>query len=354
MVPILFLMTLICLSYFNVNGYGRYSYYPPYCSTADEMATRAVPSLSSQGSNDATSRTRLVHVTSIVRHGARTPYSKHKCWKGYWHDPETSVWDCNLTAVIGLTTRKDEQKLEHYGTNIQNEGTSFTFQKKYDALINHGLDQGVQNLLHGTCEAGQLLLQGYDQEYANGRHIREAYAFNDEGKSTDSRMNLINISEIVQRRDDSEFWDSLIKYRSDDEQRTVMSGQVFLSGIFDNDATRQNSSSVARPILIPLHTADYSHDIIRANPTVCPRLNDLEHNAKTSKEYDTFHSSPRLKELRTFVMEELEWDLEQRDSFDCLMTTICTDRLLPLIIRNDSDFSDEHSLFHKIFQYVRT
>eukprot|EP00339_Tiarina_fusa_P007802 CAMPEP_0117057176 /NCGR_PEP_ID=MMETSP0472-20121206/39683_1 /TAXON_ID=693140 ORGANISM="Tiarina fusus, Strain LIS" /NCGR_SAMPLE_ID=MMETSP0472 /ASSEMBLY_ACC=CAM_ASM_000603 /LENGTH=86 /DNA_ID=CAMNT_0004773937 /DNA_START=60 /DNA_END=316 /DNA_ORIENTATION=+ len=50
--------------------YTRYPSYPPYCSTPDEMATRAIPNL--QDHHDSLyGETRLLHVTAAIRHGAR-------------------------------------------------------------------------------------------------------------------------------------------------------------------------------------------------------------------------------------------------------------------------------------------
>ena len=78
-------------------AYSRYEAYPPYCSAPDEMERRAVPPLSRGARDDGSSR--LVHVTALVRHGARTPYAgapAYRCWRGYWDDAETGVWDCDL------------------------------------------------------------------------------------------------------------------------------------------------------------------------------------------------------------------------------------------------------------------
>ena len=82
-------------------AYNKYETYPPYCSTPDEMEKRAVPPLSQGTINDDSSR--LVHVTALIRHGARTPYSgapAYQCWNGYWEDEETGVWNCDLKTYM--------------------------------------------------------------------------------------------------------------------------------------------------------------------------------------------------------------------------------------------------------------
>eukprot|EP00957_Ditylum_brightwellii_P076706 5830309-Ditylum_brightwellii.AAC.1 len=60
----------------NDLSYTQYPKYPPYCSQPEEMAKRAVPPLKSDDPD-----IKLVHVTSIIRHGARTPWSHQMmCW----------------------------------------------------------------------------------------------------------------------------------------------------------------------------------------------------------------------------------------------------------------------------------
>ena len=63
--------------------YQRYKAYPPYCSDPAEMATRKIPPLPTDDNNN----TRIVHVTAIIRHGARTPIQTYHCWDGYWEEP---------------------------------------------------------------------------------------------------------------------------------------------------------------------------------------------------------------------------------------------------------------------------
>src|SRR5687768_7877792 len=79
--------------------YTRYPAYPPYCSTPTEMATRTIPPLPVDDVRQG--ETRIVHVTAVIRHGARTPYSPNlNCWNGFWESTETGVWDCNLTTIL--------------------------------------------------------------------------------------------------------------------------------------------------------------------------------------------------------------------------------------------------------------
>lgn len=50
-------------------------------------------------------------------------------------------------------------------------------------------------------------------------------------------------------------------FRSDDEQRTLMSGQIVINNIFD----------IKDEEVLDWHTGDYSLDQISPNERVCPR-----------------------------------------------------------------------------------
>lgn len=103
--------------------YKKYAAYPPYCSTPDEMEKRAVPPLKKAkgddgpqkgGEEEVSESSRLVHVTALIRHGARTPYAaapSYVCWDGYWDDPETGVWDCELKTYVSPPAASKEREV---------------------------------------------------------------------------------------------------------------------------------------------------------------------------------------------------------------------------------------------------
>ena len=98
--------------------YKKYAAYPPYCSTPDEMEKRAVPPLKKGDGpprGEGTSEeSRLVHVTALIRHGARTPYAAapyYVCWDGYWDDPETGSWDCELKTYVSPPAASKEREV---------------------------------------------------------------------------------------------------------------------------------------------------------------------------------------------------------------------------------------------------
>ena len=301
----------------TINGdwYTRYESYPPYCSTPPEMATRAIPPLQS---NEHLGETRLAHVTAVIRHGARTPYSsKEKCWDGYW-DPaaDTAVWNCGLTTFLAPPTpRVINQEEGVYGSESD---AMFLFEKKYDALT-----FPQHNGLNGTCQQGQLLLQGYDQELKNGEYLRTAYVYDGVKNAPDHdiRLRLLDLNDQTNRP----YQEPLLKYRADDDQRTLMSGQILLRGMFGTEFVEHTKKHGQHPI-IPLHVADRPQDVLACNFNECPRLATLYQRAIDSLEFKAFNNSQESKTMRKFIKAELG-SLES--PLDCLMTTMCTDRLLP-------------------------
>ena len=215
--------------------YSRYDYYPAYCSTPEEMNTRAIPPLSS----DKVGQSKLLQVSTIIRHGARTPWAaptpNSTCWPGY-----NTTWDCSLTTWLSTPPVDDPT------------GGMFWMNKMYTALDKP--EQNLRNEWGGSCQRGQLLSQGFVQELKNGEYLRDAYVYQGtDDSSHDERMRLLNAKTI--------FTDlpTKIYYRSDDDQRTLMSGQVVLRGMIQAELDAFVSNNKQHPIL-DLHVADFSRD----------------------------------------------------------------------------------------------
>jgi hypothetical protein len=345
--------------------YQRYKVYPPYCGDPTEMATRSIPPLvppqkarrrgtgRAAGRQDAGAttgegasvRTQLVHVTAVIRHGARTPaHNSHSCWDGHW-DGQDGTWDCDLKTL--LTSRPPSEDGAD-GTG----GGHFVVEKIYDAFARGGggdaMSSEFKNLLNGTCQVGQLIQQGYDQQVINGQFLREAYIYNGSSSddshqqsptpSNDPRMRLWDTSAILSATsssssatpisiDDYPFSPRHLRYRSDDDQRTLASGQVLLTSMFGPELERAYRDH--KSIIIPHHTADRSVDILSAREDVCPGTRDAGDRAKQSAEYQAYNSSDDAVQMRKLVRDHLAVDGATQD---CLMTTICTDRKLPDVI----------------------
>lgn len=297
--------------------YTRYSVYPPYCATPDEMARRKIPVLEKDSRyGDA----QIAHASVLIRHGARTPWSGDiNCWDGYWTAPDTGIWNCDLTTYLSPPSPKRVEEEEQ----LPDESSSpamFLFEKHYDALMDpvHNL----RNDLNGTCQLGQLLLQGYEQELTNGQYLRAAYLYA-EGDDHDDRMRLLQIDDA-----DALPWsDENLWYRVDDDQRTLMSGQVLLRGLLHEEITAYFETNGVYPI-VPLHTADRIRDIVDPNEAICPRLVQVRERLERSSEFKAYNESDEAVLLREFQSKVLGVE-GKMDAIDCLMTTICTDRTLP-------------------------
>ena len=338
-------------------SYTKYSHYPPYCSTPQEMDKRAIPPLSN---DDTTVQTQLVHVTALIRHGSRTPFAgapSYKCWNGYWESQDTGVWNCDLLTYMSppASTKEKGKEVDEHG-NLLDEEPDFLFEKRYDALLPEqtatGISGSIQtgNILNGTCQMGQLLARGYEQELSNGKHLRQAYFYDgdntaDEHAAADPRMRLWDLTKenssvlphdpsIIGDPTKAIFQEPNLKYRADDEQRTLMSGQVLLRGLFGPELAATGDDETA---VIKLHTADYNVDVLTPNEKVCPRGGELRSEAYASDEYKSWAlTSIEAKTTKSLMKVKFGIDEVPEDILDCMMTTICTDRNLPDAL-NDYD-----------------
>lgn len=308
--------------------YTAYSKYPDYCSTPSMMETRTIPSL--QKEPHSLGETRLLHVTAVLRHGARTPANGgFPCWDGYWENEETGVWNCSLTIDMTGPTPKREQEEAHSATATEASDVVTLFEKKYDALMKVDPEQqnkkdDLSNDLYGTCQTGQLLLQGYDQHVMNGQILRDAYAFDSDNKYEHGiRMRLLDTT-----AQDHKPWDEPQVYlRADDEERTLLSGQILLRSLFEPEIEAEAKKNNA-PVRIPVHTADYHRDYLSINEEICPRLTELRTKFEASAAYRSFNHSKEAKHLRRFMNDKLGSSVEI-DILGCLMPTVCADRPLP-------------------------
>jgi len=302
--------------------YQAYSHYPDYCSTPSMMESRQIPPLVEHDSRIG--ETRLVHVTTLIRHGARTPAdTPHYCWEGYWDTP----WNCDLTL-------KEAPPPSHDGDN-----TVVLFEKHYDALL-HPQDN-LSNELQGTCQKGQLLRQGLEQHVTNGNYLRDAYLYDSSEYQHNVKMRLID-----DKSQNGQPWAPPQLYvRSDDDQRFQLSGEILARAMFFDEELEQKASTAA--INIPIHLADRSRDIISVNEDICPRLKELRINFEHSSIFKSFNHSQEATELRAFMTKELKAKAEI-PILDCLMPTVCTDRPLPKAFRYEAG----NDMFDRMVNFV--
>lgn len=254
-------------------------HFPYYCSK--DMSSRQIPPLSASEQEKVSN---IKQVQTIIRHGSRTPYNLFSCWEDY----HVTWQNCNITEIMLASptmTGEDVPK-------------TWYFRKLYD---------GSPNLLGGNCFTGQLLSEGYEQEVSNGEALRAAYV-------GDSSLQLFRNTTW------GDFDLSKIYLRSDDEQRTLMSGQILIHSMFN----------ISNDAVIDWHTGDYALDTLSPNSNVCPKLNDVSSAAYATDEYVAYNTSKDMKHL-TSSLDDIfgkgYWDWNH--ALDCLMTTVCTNRDVP-------------------------
>jgi len=247
---------------------------------------------------------------------------------------------------------------EEDSQDLDGLGAMFLYEKRYDALQYPSL--GLKNELNGTCQSGQLLLRGYVQELHNGRMLRRTYV-NDEKNPIANEMTLFNLTnggvDYNGKNGTKRPYEIPYLYvRADDDQRTIMSGQVLLRGLFGDlieqekneilaSAVTNNSTKPLDPTIV-IHTADRWRDILSPNSRICPRLSNLTMNAQNSKDYiEKFINSTESRMMNELI-DNLGGNFNgSGQAQDCLMTTICNDRNLPNILDDYGREVDEETKY---------
>ena len=239
-------------------------------------------------------------------------------------------------------------------------------EKVYDAFVDDGEEENVRrspqqqpphshshytNILNGTCQDGQLLQQGYDQQVQNGHFLRHAYIgtnTDDHGTTTpeheheqpDPRLQLWTASALFQNTSSRYFLDRYVRYRSDDDQRTLASGQIVLATMFapELQVYAQHHPTTPHPI-ITHHVGDKSQDYLSARHAgrrQCPtQQRAILARAFQSEAYHHFDQAPDSHTMRTLIAQELTpHGINTFGGLDCLMTSICTDRALPEVLQD--------------------
>jgi len=275
--------------------------YPEYCNA--KPYNNSIPALSS---NDRSLVSGIKQVIIMIRHGSRTPFAPHTCWKDY----DVSWNDCNVTELMLASPAS-------YNYSSQEVPADWLFRKVYDAF---------PSALGGNCFTGQLMRFGYDQEVANGKILRNAYL-----AQTDTPLNIFPSTTFssIPRSD--------IHLRSDDEQRTLMSGQIMMTNFFDVDSSA----------IVKWHTGDDGIDQIAPNADACPAVQAASDTAYASPQFVATNDSNPLTAQLNDVYGEGYWTWYA--NIDCLMTTVCTNRSIPANV--DTGTPMTQSLFDQAIQY---
>jgi hypothetical protein len=360
--------------------------YHPYCSKKEEQATRRIPGLKTNTPlTDSVETFTLKHVTAVIRHGSRTPWSPHQCWDGYL-DPtsDTSTWECTLTSMMRPQS-EEAISLESLVGGVTDQATAesgrglfFEFEKLYDA--NWSKDHpdhypsNMGNDLRGNCLKGQLIMGGHLQQVINGQLIQQAYVKNsnlDDNQIFSNEPDVGVLFDFIEEEpktivNQRAYDEPSLYFRSDDDERTLMSGQFLLEQLFGNlmkkheEHYKDEGKDQDRPV-IRVHTSDRDKDVLAPNYSSCPRIVELEEEAVASSEYkDMFVNSDEAKIMKLLAVDQFGESKMQDawEAIDCVMTTHCEDKTLPYVLDVDKSSDDQviidkygEDIFHRYVDF---
>ena len=191
----------------------------------------------------------------FIRHGARTRCSgtAGSCWPGDEHTEYT----CTQEQVVGMAP--------------STAPTPTLFAKAF---------MPGRNILPGNCMLGQLTAVGRAQQAANGRALRAAYAGANATVGDGAPLLPDAYADAASLARD-------VFLRSDNEERTIMSGQALAAALLVPDGAPGPGGGVAAAPL-PWHTMDEAVDNIEPNPKLCPAYTKAAAAAQASPAFRAF------------------------------------------------------------------
>ncbi|KAL4087200.1 hypothetical protein PRIC1_013097 [Phytophthora ramorum] len=270
---------------------GPYDGWAPhrYCNAMDGIEATRIPPLTPEQAEVVES---LEQVQIIARHGARAPYARLFCWDSPKHNPMNTEWDCTTTSVSSQDINQDEKS----------KGFGRLYRKSY---------MGGHNILKGDCVVGGLLPLGRQQHKINGQFLRDAYV----GDGPLKLFPTANLSHLELNE---------IYLRSDDQERTLGSGQALIDGLFPVDGTL----SLELHRMLSWDVADISVDYINANENICPFMGHIGQLSNESPEFWAHLRDPAAVEIEHHfndVVGNFSWG----SALECLSTARCNDLELP-------------------------
>ncbi|CEM39194.1 unnamed protein product [Vitrella brassicaformis CCMP3155] len=320
---------------------GRGDKFPYYCSK-DVRRTRAVPPLSAEAMAKSP---QLAQIQMVIRHGARTPDHSSFCWDNY-----DIRWNCSLTMGIrGQSFIPSQQPVtlasvlppslpndtaterghaQTRGLEMQDmptvtEQQTFLFPKVYDSY---------PNVLGGTCQEGQLIEEGMAQHAQLGKLVRQAYLSAESG----SNASLSFLPLVRMQREQQGSGGIRVYFRSDDVQRTLLSGATLLTYFLkgrEGETEQEAGEIVSDHPVLHVHTGDYRLDTMYPNDDVCPRLKELKHAARNSEPCKQWRDSDEQKAVLESLREIPDIGGPNyhfsHHLMDCLFTATCTEHRVP-------------------------
>jgi len=246
---------------------------------------------------------------------------------------------------------------------MSGKGQFFSFDKLYNANWspkhpNH-FPQNVANDLRGNCQKGQLILKGHAQQVNNAHALRSAYIKYDDyiDPTVDVLLDFVGKEQGVTIVGERAYDEPRLYFRSDDDERTLMSGMILLEGMYgslmkDHEAHYKaeevgDGDRIGVPV-IAVHTADRDKDILAPNSLACPRLVELEMEAIGSPGYqEKFVRSEEAVVMKNLSREQFGGLGRMQDAdeaVDCVMTTVCEDKTLPYALDEEQSGDDQDIL----------
>ncbi|CAM9557922.1 unnamed protein product [Phaeothamnion confervicola] len=197
---------------------------------------------------------------------------------------------------------------------------------------------GGPTYLVGTCLEGALIPEGYAQQQRLGELLREAYI----GPEPHRLFATAALAALPGGGAGA------VYLRSDDMQRTTVSGQALVSTFFDlnvigcnpavdtysndsavDNATTPCNSAAAELRIIPWHTGDFAADDMYENKAICARLAAASAEAAAAPESRAVWSGSEAAALQVSLDAALGGNVSLPRLHDCLLTAVCAGKPLP-------------------------
>lgn len=197
-----------------------------------------------------------------------------------------------------------------------------------------------RGVLPGSCALGQLTPIGYNQQFMNGKIMRDSYA--------------ALLPDTYDNNEDA------FSFRSDAQPRTKMSGQALVDGLFASSSkpsTKLQSLlglglSAGKPV--PWNMIDAVKDNMFPNWHLCPALNRAVQKGKDSEEYKQFLEQihdPMMAKLATILKKDAK-EVKVMHVMDCLTTHKCHDQPVPHTLADPSLLDELVDINYKHFHIV--
>lgn len=240
------------------------------------------------------SGTTLKQALVYIRHGDRSLSSEEVCWPN-----DNVVYSCGLNMLQA----NDE-------SSGPSTSPALMFRREYEPNF---------EFIPGSCGIGQLTPTGYAQELQNGAAVRSVYI--EAGNLLPSVLNNAV--------------GSLLYLRSDDSQRTIMSGQALVTGMYP--AAFANVSNAANRVLT-WFVRDSMYENVYPNTESCPAVAAAYQAALfDSDEAKALYAkgAPLFSTISQIVGRKFTSDDQSPlDAFDCTFTHLCHGFSLPTGFNN--------------------